>query len=325
MKRSLRAQCILLLPPLVTSANSREASVFSIFLLMMSTSVDRSLAVSASCQRSGCASCRRVMCIFQHRMSPPRAKGSATTCRYVVVDDCVPRLYGRQSGLAYPSHLDIWCNIRPPKLPIWTTHCGRGRGGEAVPRHRHPLGVRFRSAGPRTCAAPSHHSSQQPGLDALSGGRAIEANVVAADTQSAPLHRNAGFLLLWAGQFVSQMGDRLAALAFPWLVYTTTGSALGTGAVFALYTLPYVLFGAVAGVVVDRLDKRRLMIAVDLIRAVLVARGALRRHALAGGGVRAQLRDRDRRRVLRARQAGHAPGDRDAGEAAARQLAVLHE
>ena len=53
-------------------------------------------------------------------------------------------------------------------------------------------------------------------------------------------------------------------------MYTSTGSALGTGAVFALYTLPYVLFGAFAGVVVDRLDKRRLMIAVDLIRAALV-------------------------------------------------------
>jgi MFS family permease len=66
------------------------------------------------------------------------------------------------------------------------------------------------------------------------------------------------------------MGDRLAALAFPWLVYTSTGSALGTGAVFALYTLPYVLFGAFAGVAVDRLDKRHLMVAVDLIRAVLV-------------------------------------------------------
>ncbi len=66
------------------------------------------------------------------------------------------------------------------------------------------------------------------------------------------------------------MGDRLAALAFPWLVYSSTGSALGTGAVFALYTLPYVLFGAFAGVAVDRLDKRRLMVAVDLIRAVLV-------------------------------------------------------
>jgi MFS family permease len=85
-----------------------------------------------------------------------------------------------------------------------------------------------------------------------------------------PLNRNASFLLLWAGQFISQIGDRLAALALPWLVYTTTGSALGTGAVFALYTLPYVLFGAFAGVAVDRFDKRRLMIAVDLARAALV-------------------------------------------------------
>jgi MFS family permease len=102
------------------------------------------------------------------------------------------------------------------------------------------------------------------------GGTAIEANAAVTETHVAPLNRNATFLLLWLGQFISQIGDRLAALAFPWLVYSATGSALGTGAVFALYTLPYVLFGAVAGVAVDRLDKRRLMIAVDLIRAALV-------------------------------------------------------
>jgi MFS family permease len=69
---------------------------------------------------------------------------------------------------------------------------------------------------------------------------------------------------------VSQIGDRLAALALPWLVYGATGSIVGTGAVFALYTLPYVLFGAFAGVVVDRFDKRRLMITVDVLRAVFV-------------------------------------------------------
>ncbi len=72
------------------------------------------------------------------------------------------------------------------------------------------------------------------------------------------------------GQFVSQVGDRLAALAFPWLVLTSTGSALATGAVFAVYTLPYVLFGAFAGVAVDRVDKRRLMIVADLLRAAAV-------------------------------------------------------
>ena len=84
------------------------------------------------------------------------------------------------------------------------------------------------------------------------------------------LARNGNFLLLWAGQFVSQMGDRLAMVAFPWLVYQRTGSALGTGAVFALYTLPYVVFGAFAGVVIDRFNKRAVMIAADVVRAGLV-------------------------------------------------------
>ena len=53
-------------------------------------------------------------------------------------------------------------------------------------------------------------------------------------------------------------------------MYKATGSALGTGAVFALYTLPWVVFGPFAGVIVDRVDKRRLMIVMDVLRAVLV-------------------------------------------------------
>ena len=66
------------------------------------------------------------------------------------------------------------------------------------------------------------------------------------------------------------MGDRLAMVAFPWLVYKSTGSALGTGAIFALYTLPYVLFGAFAGVVIDRFNKRAVMVIADVVRAALV-------------------------------------------------------
>jgi MFS family permease len=85
-----------------------------------------------------------------------------------------------------------------------------------------------------------------------------------------PLARNANFVLLVSGQFISQMGDRLAMVAFPWLVYTTTHSALSTGVVLALFTLPYVLFGAVAGAVLDRLDRRGVMVAADIIRGGLV-------------------------------------------------------
>ena len=85
-----------------------------------------------------------------------------------------------------------------------------------------------------------------------------------------PLSRNSNFVLLVGGQFVSQMGDRLAMVAFPWLVYTTTHSAMSTGIVLALFTLPYVLFGAVAGGVLDRLDRRGVMVAADIIRGGLV-------------------------------------------------------
>jgi MFS family permease len=67
------------------------------------------------------------------------------------------------------------------------------------------------------------------------------------------------------------MGDRLAMVAFPWLVYSQTKSELGTAVVLALYTLPYVFFGTFAGVLIDRVDKRRLMILADVIRAGLIA------------------------------------------------------
>ena len=93
-------------------------------------------------------------------------------------------------------------------------------------------------------------------------------------TRETPLPRalshNANFVLLVGGQFVSQLGDRLAMVAFPWLVYTTTGSALSTGVVLALFTLPYVVFGAFAGGVLDRVNKRAVMVAADIARGGLV-------------------------------------------------------
>ena len=93
---------------------------------------------------------------------------------------------------------------------------------------------------------------------------------VARNVRDHSLARNANFVLLVSGQFISQMGDRLAMVAFPWLVYRTTGSALSTGLVLALFTLPYVLFGAVAGGVLDRIDRRGVMVAADIARGALV-------------------------------------------------------
>ena len=93
---------------------------------------------------------------------------------------------------------------------------------------------------------------------------------VALPEEVRPPAHGRDFALLWGGQFVSQMGDRLAMVAFPWLIYRSTGSAFSTGVTLALYTMPYVVFGMFAGVVIDRFNKRALMIAADLVRAALV-------------------------------------------------------
>src|SRR5512136_103846 len=82
--------------------------------------------------------------------------------------------------------------------------------------------------------------------------------------------RNRNFTLLWTGQLVSTIGSALTSLAASILVYRITGSALSVGLMLMATALPTLLLGLVAGVVVDRYDRRRIMIAADLLRAILV-------------------------------------------------------
>jgi MFS family permease len=71
------------------------------------------------------------------------------------------------------------------------------------------------------------------------------------------------------GQAVSMAGTWMQAIAQSWLVLELTGSATAVGLVVALQTLPILLFGPYAGVVVDRLDKRRLLIGLLLVASAL--------------------------------------------------------
>jgi MFS family permease len=80
-------------------------------------------------------------------------------------------------------------------------------------------------------------------------------------------HRN--FALLWAGQTVSWFGDSLYFVSLLWLVQEITGSRAIMGLVAACRTVP-LLFGVFAGVAVDRVDRRKMMIATDLLRAAFV-------------------------------------------------------
>lgn len=81
---------------------------------------------------------------------------------------------------------------------------------------------------------------------------------------------NANFRRLWVGNVISLLGDWFNTLAIYALVASLTGSSMALGAVFIAKTLPWALASPLAGVLVDRLDRRRLMIASDLTRAVIV-------------------------------------------------------
>lgn len=85
----------------------------------------------------------------------------------------------------------------------------------------------------------------------------------------APL-RNPDYFRLWAGQFVSVIGDKINQIALAVLVYKTTGSMLQMGIMLGISALPAVLFGIFAGVFVDRWDRRRTMVYADILRAGLV-------------------------------------------------------
>lgn len=75
------------------------------------------------------------------------------------------------------------------------------------------------------------------------------------------------FALVWSGQAISQIGDRVFQIALAWWVLEKTGSAVAMGGVFIFSTLPLLLFLLIGGVLVDRFPRLWLMFFSDLIRA----------------------------------------------------------
>lgn len=96
----------------------------------------------------------------------------------------------------------------------------------------------------------------------------------AAGTMRAAL-RYPGFRLLLSGLAVSQAGDWLYNLALVMLVYQRTHSALWAGVTTAARVVPIVAFGPFGGVIAGRFSLRRLMVACDLIRLLMMAALAL--------------------------------------------------
>jgi CRP-like cAMP-binding protein/sugar phosphate permease len=81
---------------------------------------------------------------------------------------------------------------------------------------------------------------------------------------------NRRFTLLWTAELVSTTGSALTSLASSILIYRLTGSALSVGLMLMATSIPTLFVGLIAGVFVDRFDRKKIMIAADLLRAVLV-------------------------------------------------------
>ena len=86
-----------------------------------------------------------------------------------------------------------------------------------------------------------------------------------------PLRRNRDFLLLWSGQVVSTIGTRITSLAYPLLVLALTRSPAKAGIVGFAQTLPFLLVYLPAGALVDRLNRKTVMLVSDGGRALALA------------------------------------------------------
>jgi len=82
------------------------------------------------------------------------------------------------------------------------------------------------------------------------------------------LLRRGPFALLWAGATVSTTGDAMSWVALVWLVYRQRGQAGDVAVLAAAYTAPVAVGGLLAGGLLDRFDRRRLLAADNLVRGL---------------------------------------------------------
>jgi CRP-like cAMP-binding protein/Na+/melibiose symporter-like transporter len=94
--------------------------------------------------------------------------------------------------------------------------------------------------------------------------------IASAPASPFAVFRNRSFAWMWSGQLISTIGSALTSLAASIYVYRATGSAASVGLMLMATAAPSLVVGLIAGVFVDRFDRRRIMIVADLIRAVLV-------------------------------------------------------
>lgn len=85
------------------------------------------------------------------------------------------------------------------------------------------------------------------------------------------LWRNRDYILLWSGQTISSVGSAASSVVFPLLILAISGSPAAAGIAGALGSIPFLLFGLPVGALIDRLDRKLIMVISDTGRALSLA------------------------------------------------------
>jgi MFS family permease len=96
-----------------------------------------------------------------------------------------------------------------------------------------------------------------------------EGTIGGATGSAAAVFRNRPFLLLWLSQLATQVGGNMVLYGLTVLVFDETGSTSAVSLLILTFLVPAVLFSALAGVYVDRFDRRKVLVSTNLIRAGL--------------------------------------------------------
>lgn len=123
-----------------------------------------------------------------------------------------------------------------------------------------------------TCAGEERGSARRALVIRISYDLPVAANagVLSGEPDLPPLRRNRDFQLLWIGQALSSFGSRVSGISVPLLVLEGSGSAADVGLVSFIGLLPILLFTLPAGALLDRSNRRLIMLTCQIGRGVAV-------------------------------------------------------
>jgi MFS family permease len=119
-------------------------------------------------------------------------------------------------------------------------------------------------AGP---TAADHLQAEQPPIEPIEGE--LPDGEGAVETGALEVLRNRPFLALWLAQALTQIGGNMVLYGLTVRVFSLTGSTSAVSALILTFLVPAVLLSAVAGVYVDRLDRRLILVVTNLLRAAM--------------------------------------------------------